>query len=210
QIDFIVYSTQQIGLSEGRTPDGDPHWQKFSPPNPGVSNPATISTPTTSVPLIAITDSWRYNQANIDLYTQEPNWYTVGGNDTNATLGWAGPSAALFYNETAALPAPKNTPLTLIQPPATTDTPTFYFRIHFNLTAPLASVESLQLQTVLDDGAIVYLNGQQVFSLGMPTNVPINHQTYTQTGGGNGRNVGDAVYEGPFSLPLGSLVEGDN
>src|ERR1041384_7278022 len=33
QIDFIVYGTQQIGLSQGRTPDGGPLWQFFSPPS---------------------------------------------------------------------------------------------------------------------------------------------------------------------------------
>ncbi|HEV8292740.1 MAG TPA: lamin tail domain-containing protein, partial [Tepidisphaeraceae bacterium] len=207
QIDFIVYGTQQLGLSQGRTPDGGPLWQFFSPPSPGVANPGPSATPTTSVPLIAITDNWKYSQDNVDLGTA---WRSVS--DSSLSSDWLGPSPALFYVETSPLPAPKNTPLTLVTPPATVDTPTFYFRIHFNLpaaTAPLASVISLKLQTVLDDGAVVYLNGHQIFSLGMPSGT-ITHNTFTGTTNG-GRNVDNAVYEGPFTITdLSSLVQGDN
>jgi len=153
-------------LSEGRTPDGDLHWQKFSPPNPGVSNPAEIAVPTTSVPLIGITDVWRYHQIKEDLFTA---WRNVGYVDTVA--GWNS-GGGLLYNETAALPAPRPSagPGQHLRPgptPPPCDTPTFYFRIHF--TWPL--IRDCRVASASDGSgrwAIVYLNGAQVFSLGMP------------------------------------------
>src|SRR5207237_4154001 len=97
--------------------------------------------------------------------------------------------------------------------------PTFYFSKHFNLAVNPASITALSLSSVLDDGMIVYINGVQVFSLGMPNNVTVAHNTYTNscfvavcTPVPNGRNVGDAILE-TASLPsstFSSLVQGDN
>jgi hypothetical protein len=201
QIDAVIYATQRPGISQGRTPDGGPIFAFFTTPNPGVSNPAVVVT-TQTLNLIGITDTWHYNQSRTDLLT---TWRNVGYNDNVGVNSWlSGP--ALFYNETAALPAPKSTPLNL--GPANDDTPTFYFRKHFNLSVNPSAVTSLLLETVLDDGAIVYLNGTKVFSLGIPTGT-ISYSTYTGTGTG-GRNVTDAVYEGPFILPTAALLQGDN
>ncbi|HEV8606951.1 MAG TPA: lamin tail domain-containing protein, partial [Tepidisphaeraceae bacterium] len=201
QIDFIVYGTQQLGLSQGRTPDGGPLWQFFAPPNPGVANPAPAPISTTSVPLIGLNDTWRYNQSQTDLGTE---WREPGYIDNIA--GWLS-GGAVLGNDADPPASPIVTTLDLGL--AGARTPTFYFRIHFNLAADPSTVLSLQLETLLDDGAIIYLNGHQIRSIGMPSGT-ITFNTYTGTTNG-GRNVDNAVFEGPFTITdLTSLVQGDN
>src|SRR5206468_8573960 len=122
--------------------------------NDRVGNWAAVSPNFTNPPqtLIRITNAWKYNQT-ADLTSV--NWIAPQYDDS----AWpSGP--ALLYNETASLPAPKNTPLTLGRL-------TYYFRTHFNLNGSPAGA-SLKINTVLDDGAILYLNGQEIFRLGMP------------------------------------------
>jgi hypothetical protein len=149
---------------------------------------AALSQQTNQQPqtLISITQSWRYSSNNLD----GVNWTAPGYNDA----GWPS-GAALLYNESAALPAPKNTLLALGRP-------TYYFRAHFNFSGPPGSV-GLKLAPVIDDGAIFYLNGTEVYRLGMGAD-PINNATFAT------RTTGDAAFEGPFTIPAGSLVTGDN
>ncbi|MBN2473347.1 MAG: lamin tail domain-containing protein [Pirellulales bacterium] len=140
------------------------------------------------VELVGIEQNWAYEESNTALAVE---WRGVGYDDSPWDRG-----DALLYVEGSALPAPKNTPLTL-------GATTYYFRSHFQLDANPASVAQLDLRPVIDDGAIVYLNGVEVFRLGMDPG-PFDHFTFTN------RSVGDAVYEGPFTLPTGALVTGDN
>ncbi len=141
--------------------------------------------------LISVTDSWSYNQSGADLETA---WREIGYNDS----AWpSGPG--LFYNETAALPAPKQTPLVL-------GVTTYYFRTRFVLNPFFTNAVTglrIKLSTVIDDGAVFYLNGAEVFRLGMPDG-SINSSTLAS------RLVGDAVWEGSFTIPLDHLVTGTN
>lgn len=140
--------------------------------------------------LVGITDVWKYEQSGTDLGT---NWRQPGYNDAAWPSG-----AALLYVETSALPAPKNTPLTYTSPQQTT----FYFRKAFNFSGNPATT-SLSAQLVIDDGAVVYLNGVEVLRLGMPEG-PITYATLAN------RTVDNAVYEGPFAIPTAALVQGVN
>ncbi|MBN2475332.1 MAG: lamin tail domain-containing protein [Pirellulales bacterium] len=142
----------------------------------------------TEAEVVSIEQVWSYEQSNTDLDTA---WRTVGYDDSQ----WAS-GAALLYVESSGLPAPKNTPLTL-------GATTYYFRSHFQLDAHPASVTQLDLRTVIDDGAIIYLNGVEVYRLGMPEGA-VGHSTFA------GRGVGDASFEGPFTIPTEHLVPGDN
>ncbi|MBN2474814.1 MAG: lamin tail domain-containing protein [Pirellulales bacterium] len=137
--------------------------------------------------LIDVDDSWAYDQSGNDLRTA---WREPGFDDSSWSIG-----DALLYVETSSLPAPTNTPLTL-------GPITYYFRRHFTLHADPQDI-SLQLSTVIDDGAVVYINGQEAFTLGMPAG-EIDYQTRA------GRGVGNALYEGPFTIPTDALVPGDN
>ena len=146
--------------------------------------PAATNLPQT---LIRITNAWRFNQT-ADL--SGTNWMATTYDDS----AWpSGP--ALLYVEDAALPAPKSTPLTLGRL-------TYCFRAHFSLSGSPAGV-SLKINTVLDDGAVFYLNGEEIFRLGM------NPGTVTYSTLAN-RGVGDAVFEGPFVVPGNALRSGDN
>src|SRR5262249_13351454 len=55
----------------------------------------------------------------------------------------------------------------------------------------------------IDDGAVFYLNGQEIYRLAMPTGI-ITQATFAT------RTVGDAALEGPFDVPAAGLVRGDN
>jgi hypothetical protein len=146
-----------------------------------------------NVSLIGITDTWRYHQT-ADLGTA---WIGTGYNDNGG--GWSS-GGGLFYVENSPLPAPKTTPLTLGRR-------TYYFRIHFNLDVDPAQVSALKLRTVIDDGAVFYLNGNPVpiFILGMESG-QTGYSAFAN------RTVGEAVFEGEFLLDLSSasLVQGDN
>jgi hypothetical protein len=141
--------------------------------------------------LVPESNTWKYNQSGEDLGSA---WREVGYNDGAWPAG-----KGLLYNETASLPAPKGTQLTL-------GPTTFYFRTHFTLAPTFTNAPSglkIVMSTVIDDGAVVYLNGQEMLRLAMP-NGPINSSTVAA------RPVGDAAWEGAFTVPANSLVVGDN
>ena len=60
----------------------------------------------------------------------------------------------------------------------------------------------MKLTTLLDDGAVVYLNGQEVARIGM-SDGPVSFSTYAD------RSV-EAAIEGPLYIPLSLLNAGDN
>jgi hypothetical protein len=197
--------------------------------NSAYSNKASALTQTTSVLLIGkanpnptiagdiYADTWKYSVNNTNLGTA---WRATGYTEPS-TDGWLGPAPAMFWAKNGTpptYPAPRNTAIPLVTAPATNDTPTYYFRKHFNLAVDPSTIASLTISSVLDDGMVVYFNGTQVFSFGMPTNVPagFSHTTYTATCSGAGcvagRTVGDAAVES-FALPasaFSTLIKGDN
>jgi len=142
------------------------------------------STPKSIFPL---TQVWRYNQAGTDLGTA---WRGTGYNDS----AWAS-GAGLLYVEEAASVSPKNTPLTLGRT-------TYYFRTRFTFTGDPAGTD-LQFATMVDDGAVFYLNGQEFYRLGMAEG-SVSYSTFAS------RNVGDAASEGPFAVAVTNLVQGEN
>ena len=137
--------------------------------------------------LVGLAQTWKYNQSGTDLGTA---WRQPGYSDS----AWpSGPG--LLGHETALLPAPIQTELAL-------GPSTYYFRTHFNF-AGNPQQAALSLRHVLDDSMIVYLNGLEVYRIGLAAG-PI---TYTNLAN---RSVSDAVSEGPFIIPSGRLLEGDN
>jgi hypothetical protein len=81
---------------------------------------------------------------------------------------------------------------------------TYYFRTHFELSAYPSNVAALLLRIDADDGAVVYLNGKELYSIGMAVPPPpITYDTFAN------RTVNSQV-DGPFSVPTTNLVYGDN
>jgi hypothetical protein len=148
---------------------------------------ATVDTNQVAQQLVVITNLWRYDQVS-DLSAAA--WTATNYNDTAWPQG-----LGLLYVETAPLPAPINTPLTLGRN-------TYYFRTRFNFNGNPAAV-ALKLSTIIDDGAVYYLNGQEIFRLGMAGGA-VNYATFAN------RTVGDAALEGPFTVPTTALRQGTN
>ncbi len=157
--------------------------------NSRAANWATAPTVQTNPPqtLIGMTQSWRFEQSN---NLDGAVWTLPSYKDMTWPAG-----AALLYVEGAALPAPKSTPLSLGRT-------TYYFRTHFNYAGVPGSV-GLKMFTVVDDGAIFYLNGTEAMRLGMDAGAA-GYDTLA------GRTIGDAALEGPFAIPTDRLIQGDN
>jgi exopolysaccharide biosynthesis protein len=160
-----------------------------------------------STVLFNLTKGWKYNWTNLN----GVNWTAPGYNDSS----WAGPSPGLLYLETNSNVAPKNTSL-----PANGSLPytTYYFRTRFNLAEkPMGG--SLIFSNHVDDGAVFYLNGVELFRTRMPVGSIVNTTTANGVSCSNffGNNTffGDActncadVITVPSAL-LANLVEGDN
>ncbi len=147
--------------------------------NAGVTNAAQV--------LVVMTNLWRYNT---NLAFVDPNWTVPGYNDS----GWSSGLGLLYY-EDAALPEPKNTQLARGRT-------TYYFRTTFNFSGSTLGA-GLKLFTIVDDGLVVYLNGQELYRQNIPAGA-VTYDTLATPG------VGDAALTGPFVLPATALLPGVN
>lgn len=138
--------------------------------------------------LIQFTDTWRYFQSGPP--AGGTNWRRPGFNDASWPSG-----GGLLYVENSALPTNKTTALVLGQL-------TYYFRKNIALPAMPAGSQ-LRIRTVLDDGYVLWINGNRAHSLGMGNENP-THDTLAS------RLVDNATFEGPFTIPTSFLVPGDN
>jgi hypothetical protein len=190
-VDFVFYAAQTTGVSEGLSPDGSGTYVFFPQPNPGVSNPAGQQP--VAVNLLKVDDTWQFNPT--DLF-DDTSWAQPGYIETNSWL----PGAGLIYEETAALPWPKNTQLTGYS----NTHPAYYFRKTFKIADPSA-VTSLTLTALIDDGAVFYLNGQEI--PGTRYNMPPGTITSTTQAS---TSIPDATTFQTFTIPVSMLVAGDN
>ena len=150
------------------------------------------SSPTGPTVLVPIDKTWSFNDTATDLGTE---W--VGTNYVDAA--WL-TGAGLLYHEDAGLPASKGTDLPNYQAGKLI----YYFRTHFMFDGDPTRT-TLSAETVLDDGAVVYLNGRELFRLGMPAAPTPITATTTAT-----RTVGDAVFETVLVGTDSGLRRGDN
>jgi hypothetical protein len=141
------------------------------------------------VPLDA-QSSWKYDPIGTNLGTL---WRWPGFDDAD----WPAGPALLGTEDCSCLPEAMRTALTV-----GAGRTTFYFRHRF--TVPAAWTQAiLRLRHVVDDGIVYYLNGAELFRLGV-TNEPVRFEDVAS------RTVGDAGYEGPFDLTVTNLLAGDN
>src|ERR1051326_5090047 len=122
--------------------------------------------------LVTVDTPWRYNQTGTNLLTA---WTAPNYDDTGP--GWKGPSNILFGFETEAF---EYLPLTFRTgnggdfPNPTNVVPyvtNYYFRTHFTMpSAPpgVLAVTALLSSNWVDDGSVVYLNGNELFRFNMP------------------------------------------
>ena len=141
--------------------------------------------------LVDFGDQWRFHDGNQDLGA---TWNLPRFNDSSWKEG-----SGLFGFENSALPDPG------IQTPLNDeDQLTFYFRKSFQFQGN-PNEASLNLDMILDDGAVVYLNGTEVGRIRMPDGT-ISFST-TSAGGA----VTNATLEEDVLQPAGNLlVNGTN
>lgn len=151
----------------------------------------TIDRPTGPQVLIPARSSWRYLDDGSD---QQTAWRALAFNDTN----WKPGTAQLGYGG--------NGEVTTIGfgPNSADKFPTTYFRKKFTLNDP-SIVEALTVRLVRDDGAIIYLNGEEVRRVNLPES-EVNYRSYANV------TVGDADEFTFFDYPIdiGALRAGEN
>jgi len=205
EIDKVLYFSQTTDASEGRSGDGEDSFAFFSLPTPGLPNAGSN---VLTVGQIALDDAWQYDQSGNDWETAwrevdfapDPAWAT-GPGPLGDEDDWTDPGDPQI-----------NTPL------VHDASMTFYFRKQFTLDADPEDVD-LEITTLIDDGALFYINGVEVLPVavvgggrerlgmaqpGTPEGDSIDFETEAD------RTVGEADFEGPFSLPTDALVQGDN
>ena len=144
---------------------------------------------------------WRYDQRAINL--SAAGWTARTYNDS----AWTGSGPGLLDGKAggrnpATLPLPVGT---VINPPANnggTYLTTTYFRTHFNSYG--AGDGMITFSTVLDDGAVYYLNGTEITR----TRMPAGAVTFSTQA--NGAAVGDASLESIGTFAVSNLLSGDN
>ncbi|MCE2825602.1 MAG: lamin tail domain-containing protein [Verrucomicrobium sp.] len=142
--------------------------------------------------LVEVVHPWRYR---VDGVLPLPQWPGLVDDRT----GWS-TGGGVLYVEDSELPGPKTTPL-----PATAGKlpQTAYFLSTF--LNPITNAHSVELlaSVLVDDGALVFLNGSEVQRLGL------DEGTVLPTTQAN-RGVGNAAWEGPFPWATTGLKPGTN
>jgi lysyl oxidase/Ig-like domain-containing protein len=145
------------------------------------------------ITLISITNSWKYNLSVADLTGQ---FQQTNYNDS------AWPSGAGLLGHDSSTPFPYPDPLRTELGSSASYRNTIYFRTHFNFPSnTLGAV--LRATNYVDDGAVFYLNGQEVHRLRMPSG-PITHSTHASSIS-NPEGQGNVT---PFATT--NLLQGDN
>lgn len=116
----------------------------------------------TIVPALDWSATWRFNQSGSDLGSAwASSNHPVSGN-------WESGPGPLGYETTNGIPPiPLATQLTRPQD-NTPRVTTFYFETDFNIT-DASEISSLNFSHLTDDGAVYYLNGQEIHRFDMPT-----------------------------------------
>ncbi|MES2571144.1 MAG: hypothetical protein V4710_13940, partial [Verrucomicrobiota bacterium] len=160
-----------------------------SPGEENFPDTAPLGAPVT---LTAFGDTWTFNQSGIG---RIPEWaqtlYSSG------TEGWeAGPGIFAIDSKPPASPVG-----TVLNAPAA-GVVTHYFQRAFEFAGDPAQIV-LQLTPLLDDGAVVFLNGFEVARINLPAGV-ITGTTRAL------KSVGHAALPAPLTLPGNRLVSGTN
>jgi hypothetical protein len=146
------------------------------------------------------TNFWKYATAEL----AGAGWKSPGYDDAR----WSGPGPGLLWIDTRGPNSGIETLNTKLPADPITAYPyaTYYFRTHFPIPK-LVQGTSLAITGFIDDGAIFYLNGTEIYRLRMPANAG------AQTLAVGFPCDGDATCADELIVPasaLASLVEGDN
>jgi hypothetical protein len=155
--------------------------------------------------LFDLTNNWKYTTANLD----GSSWTARAYNDSV----WEGAGDGLLWVDNRGangeIPVPLNTQM---PEDFNSGNPfiTYYFRTHFNYPNQVSGTE-LQFEGYVDDGAIFYLNGRELYRLRMPDVPAVINNATVATGfpcAGDATCPDDFAVSGP--LVTTNLLAGDN
>ncbi len=196
-IDQLIYSSQTTDVAQGRSPDGSIAIAYFTP-TPGAPNPgSTVVNETQTLNLIPVNASWKYRSSSTSF---DGTFQQVAFDDSAWTSG-----GQLLYIETSALPSAtgfvKTTGLPANASNSNRPFNTTYFRRHFTWSGPTTDV-ILRARIMVDDGAVIYLNGQPATRIHMAEGAVTYATPATDS-------IDNAAEES-IDLPASLLVQGDN
>lgn len=117
--------------------------------------------------LFDFTNTWTYTSADLD----GVSWTNANYDDS----GWDGSGPGLLWVDSRG--PNSGIPDLNTEMPSDPDTGypfiTYYFRTYFTFTNNPAGV-TLQMQGYVDDGAVIYLNGTEIYRLRMPSGTIVN------------------------------------
>lgn len=191
-IDSIVYGQQSAGVSQGRSPNGSTRILYLEIPTPGAGNPVAAGPVQPQiVSLVPINQTWRFNsETNLD----GVNWQVPAYNDS----GWSNGPALFGFPVPGSAPVAAQTALVLGGGRIT-----YYFRTSFVMPAGVTP-SSLEFSQIVDDGAVIYVNGVEVSRYNIPQGVTVTNGLYAAP------VSGAPGWTGPFTLPLTNVVSGTN
>ncbi len=145
--------------------------------------------------IVPFNGSWRFNESGEALPS---NWHTathpVGGN-------WKTGQGLIGFETNAVVPPGIGTTMA---DPVASGIITAYFETEFQVTAAqLADNIQVLLRHIVDDGAVLYLNGSELLRVNMPTGAFDSTTTATAS-------VNNAVASDPITIPSSLLVPGVN
>lgn len=140
--------------------------------------------------------TWGYDDSNTDLHVRNPNW-----NDLSFDIFNPGNGSPAWKTGAAPLGFPGGTTILSFGPDANNKYPAYYFRKNFNL-ADATAFNAGRFNLFYDDGAVIYINGIEVYRENMPAGT-IGHTTPPPA-------AGNATVLRSFAIPAGVLVDGDN
>lgn len=153
-----------------------------------------------SIRLLEYTNQWRFNTDGLAL----PNdWKDPGYVDAD----WPGGRGLFGWPPEEPLPAQTamNSYLPLSSPVNGAPIITHYFRTQFHFPSNPGPAVMLVATNILDDGAVIYLNGREAGRLGLPSGTVVSHNTFAN----RTREVGAAGVE-RLVLPTTNLFAGMN
>ncbi len=162
----------------------------------------------TAATLINFADSWKYNNA---IQPTDASWAATAFNDA----AWPGGPGTLAFEVQAQIPETIRTVLTATAS-LTPQGRAYYFRAHFNCPVAPATLQSLRIRHLIDDGCVIFINGTRI-----ARHLMLDAVNYTHTDSASG-NTTDGTYQfadAPTLPPANAwshidprpfMVQGDN
>lgn len=187
-INWIAVPSMSENAAYARIPDGSADWRVVEVATPEAPNTATTRT---TISLVETGSTWRY----LDTDTVAVDWMNLGFNDGP----WASGAAPLGYGDSQTTTISYGSDIYNKHPAA-------WFRQTFSLDAEPETLDELVLLLRCDDGAVVYLNGEEIHRRNMPSGTITEDTLASVTVSGSDENLYFEVEVSPSALQSGENV----